>query len=494
MSSTGSSVGSDGTLQDVLNRQREDFFTEGAVTAATRRDRLYRLGKMLAENEGRIADAVIADFGDRSRDFTRFGDVAALFKLIRHARRNLKRWMRPKPRRLETGLRLLGARAWVRWEPKGVVGLISPWNYPVFLAMAPLIDVLAAGNRAMIKPSELTPATSDLMARLAGRFFDESELAVCVGGVEVGEAFSRLPFDHLVFTGGTGVGRLVMEAAAKNLVPVTLELGGKCPAIVGRTARINQAVENIVLGKLINSGQMCMGVDYAMVPEEWVEAFVETAERAIRSAYPTLANNPEYVSVINERHLARLVAMVQEARDRGARVVEVNPANEDLNQPSLNKLPPTIVVNPDAATRVMCEEIFGPILPVVGYHSIDDAIDQINLRPYPLALYHFGSDAHEVERVLARVPSGGVTLNGVILHGIVETLPFGGVGGSGTGKIHGIDGFRTFSNPRGVLKAPPVNIWGLLGARPPYGSRLKWSIRREFRGFLRRDDREVRDG
>ena len=464
------------SLHEILTRQRQAFLAEGQVTAATRRDRLDRLARLLRENEGRIADTVVADFGGRSRDFSRYGEVAALFKLLRHARKKLAAWMRPERRRLEFPLGLLGAGGWVRWEPKGVVGLISPWNYPFFLTVAPLIDVLAAGNRAMIKPSELTPATSDLLADLFGRFFDETELAVCVGGVEVGETFSRLPFDHLVFTGGATVGRKVMRAAAENLVPVTLELGGKCPSIVGRSARLAHAAENIVLGKLINSGQMCMGVDHAFVPAEQVQDFVAAAVGVVQSAYPSLATNPDYTSLISERHLSRLRDMIQEARDRGARVVEINPADEDLSDPALRKLAPTLIVDPDWTTRIMQEEIFGPVLPVLSYGLMDEVIEQINRGPRPLALYFFGNDVREMEHLLSHVPSGGVTVNGVILHAVMENLPFGGIGGSGMGKIHGIDGFRTFSHARGLFKAPRVNAWKLLGLRPPYGSRLRRMI------------------
>lgn len=482
MSATEHAVTTGGSLLKTLTLQRQAFVREGRVTARIRRDRLDRLARMLKEHEGVIADTVVSDFGGRSLDFTRYGEVASLLKLLRHARRNLEVWMRDERRRPEFPLGLFGASAWVRWEPKGVVGLIGPWNYPVFLTFAPLIDVLAAGNRAMVKPSELTPATSDLMADLIGRFFDDSELAVCVGGIELGRAFSRLPFDHLVFTGGTTVGRQVMAAAAENLVPVTLELGGKCPAIVGRSARFDHAVDNIVLGKLINSGQMCMGVDHVFVPEEDVDRFVQAAVRMVRSAYPSLAANQDYTAVISDRHLRRLRALIEEARDRGARVEEINPAGEDLSDGSLRKLPPTLIVNPDVSARVMQEEVFGPVLPVIGYGAIDEVVARANRLPLPLALYYFGTDPHELEAVLSRVPSGGVTVNGVILHAVSEDLPFGGIGGSGMGKIHGIDGFRTFSHGRAVFAAPRVSIWKLLGLRPPYGRRLRrliaWELHR----------------
>jgi coniferyl-aldehyde dehydrogenase len=424
---------------------------------------------------------VSSDFGCRQQDFSRYAEVASALKLIRYSRRHLRGWMRPERRPLEFPLGLLGARARVQWMPKGVVGIIGPWNYPVLLVVAPLVDVLAAGNRAMIKPSEITPRTAELLAELVGRYFDPAELAVCVGGPKVGEAFSSLPFDHLVFTGGSEVGRKVMRAAAKNLVPVTLELGGKSPAIIGRSARLESAAESVVLGKLINSGQMCTAVDYAFVPEEAIETFVSAAGESIRSMYSDLVVNGDFVSVINQRHHDRLREMVDEARRRGARVVEINPGSGDLSATGLRKLPPTLILDPGDELRVMREEIFGPVLPIKAYRSIDEVIEYVNGRDRPLALYYFGSDRSECEHVLGSTVSGGATLNETIAHTVMIDLPFGGIGASGMGAYHGRDGFREFSHGRAVMKAPLVSIWKLLGLRPPYGARLrrvlKWELR-----------------
>jgi coniferyl-aldehyde dehydrogenase len=465
----------------MLNLQRAAFRAEGVVSARTRVDRLDRLARMLRENEGRIAEVVESDFGCRHRDFSRYAEVASSLKMIRHARRSLRSGMRIERRRLEFPLGLLGAQGRVQWVPKGVVGVISPWNYPVYLAIAPLADVLAAGNRAMLKPSEHTPRTSELLAELIRDFFDPAELAVCPGGSEVGRAFSRLPFDHIVFTGGAEVGRLVMRAASENLVPVTLELGGKSPAIVGRSARLGRAAESVVLGKLINSGQMCTAVDYAFVPREQLDEFVAMAGDLIARMYPSLADNPDYASVISDRHFQRLLELVEEARRRGARVVEINPAGEDLSVNGLRKLAPTIILNPDDDLRVMVEEVFGPVLPIRAYGLIDEVIEYVNDHGRPLALYYFGRDRSERNRVLARTMPGGVTINEVIAHAVMENLPFGGVGSSGMGVYHGLDGFREFSHRRACMKAPRVSMWRLLGMRPPYGKQLrrilKWELR-----------------
>ncbi len=376
---------------------------------------------------------------------------------------------------------LLGGKGWVRWVPKGVVGLISPWNYPVFLVLAPLIDVLAAGNRAMIKPSENSPITSALLAELMAAAFDNTEIAVVQGGVAAAKAFAQMPFDHLVCTGSTEVGRAVMAAASENLVPVTLELGGKCPAILGRSARLAQAVEHIVLGKLINSGQMCMGVDFAWVPAERMDEFVAAVRTAVITLYPGLADNPDYASMINQDYLQRLLDMVAEARRDGARVVSLNTGDDDPLENDLRKLPPTLVVDPDDGLRLMREEIFGPVLPIKGYQSIDDVLAWHDANPAPLALYYFGTDRKEQARIVSKSRSGGVTVNGVIAHGVMAALPFGGVGESGMGVLHGRDGFRTFSHPRAILEAPRTNLFALMGLRPSYGKRLRWMIRKDLR-------------
>jgi coniferyl-aldehyde dehydrogenase len=346
-----------------------------------------------------------------------------------------------------------------------VVGIISPWNYPFQLAMMPLLAALAAGNRIMLKPSELTPRTAALMAELLGGLFSSNKVATVLGGAEIGAAFARLPFDHLLYTGSTAVGRLVMQAAAENLTPVTLELGGKSPCIIAEDARLNSAVESIVHGKLLNAGQTCIAPDYVLVPEAKREEFINLAGQAVRKLYPSLAANADYASIVNDRHYRRIAQYVQEAKAKGVRVVELNPAQETLDAAD-RKLPPTLVIDPGDELQVMRDEIFGPVLPVKTYRRLDDALDYINRQPRPLALYYFGADAKQRDQVLNRTISGGVAVNETLLHVAVEELPFGGVGASGIGAYHGEIGFQTFSHRRSVFLQSRLNGTWLL--RPPF--------------------------
>ena len=469
------------SMEALVVRQREAFLAELPVPVASRLSRIDRAIDVLIRNDDRIAEAVDSDFGCRPRAFSRFVEAAASVAGLKHARKRLERWMKPERRSLDFPLGLLGARARVEFVPKGVVGIISPWNFPFYLTFGPLTGAMAAGNRVMIKPSEHTPATSALMAELIGSAFDEDEVAVCEGGPEVGQAFSGLPLDHLLFTGGTAIGRHVMRAAAEHLVPVTLELGGKSPAVVGRSADLERAAQSIAVGKLMNAGQICIAPDYAFVPGERLEDFIAAAEKHIRAAYPNLRDNPEYTSVIDDRHFQRLQRAVDEARSAGAEVREINPAGEDLSDGAHRKLAPTVVIDPADSLVLMREEIFGPVLPIKGYRHIDDVIGYVNRGQRPLSLYYFGRDDEERKRVLERTISGGATLGEVMVHALMEGLPFGGVGASGFGAYHGIDGFRTFSHHRSVFKAPWLNMWKLLGLLPPYGKTLTRTIDKELK-------------
>ncbi len=469
------------SMKALLDRQRTAFLAELPVTPATRIDRINRAIDLLSSNEGKIADALSEDYGCRPRDLSRFTEAAACIGPLKFARKRVRQWMRPERRKLDFPFGSLGCRAHVEYVPKGVMGIISPWNFPVFLVFLPLSGALAAGNRAMIKPSELTPATAKLLEVLIGQTFDETEVAVCTGGPEVGQDFSALPFDHLLFTGGTSVGRRVMRAAADNLVPVTLELGGKSPVIVGRSTDIGRAALRVTMGKLLNAGQVCIAPDYAFVPAESVNDFVMAVEEQIRSMYPSLRDNAEYTSVVNHSHYARLREVVEEARGAGAEVREINPANEELTDDPLRKLAPTLVIEPDDKLKLMREEIFGPILPIKSYRSIEEVIAYINERPRPLCLYYFGDDAEERTRVLSRTTSGGVTVNDVLIHALIEQLPFGGIGSSGMGVYRGVDGFKSFSHPRAVFTSPRLNLWKLLGLQPPYGKALQRTLARELK-------------
>jgi coniferyl-aldehyde dehydrogenase len=378
-----------------------------------------------------------------------------------------------RPSRRATSPRILGwlgGKAELRWQPKGVVGLISPWNFPVNLTFAPLAGVLAAGNRVMIKPSEATPATSDLLKAMFESAFDEEEIAVVTGGPEVGRAFAGLAFDHLLFTGGTSIGRDVMRAAAENLVPVTLELGGKSPVIVGRSADLPVAAARIMNGKTFNAGQICLAPDYVLAPADRVDAFVEAAKASVNRMFPTIRDNPDYTAIVSDRHYGRLMGLLDDARAKGAKVVEINPAGEDLRQQPHRRIAPTLILDPTDDMKVMKEEIFGPLLPVKPYQAVDDAIAYVNAHARPLGLYYFGTDDTERERVLQHTISGGATVNDVLMHVAQEELPFGGIGPSGMGAYHGYDGFCEFSHRRSVYHQMKRDIGPLRMLRPPFGA------------------------
>ncbi|MBC9031294.1 coniferyl aldehyde dehydrogenase [Sphingomonas sp. JC676] len=465
-------------VRDILERQRAAFMAELPVSIDVRKDRLKRAIAMIAENADRFCDALSEDFGHRSREQSMITDIAASVGPLRHALKHVERWSRAERKPTMFPLGLLGARAWIEYQPKGVVGVIAPWNFPVNLVMGPLAGVLAAGNRAMVKTSEYTPVVAALFEELSAKYFAPEELAFVSGGPEVGKAFSELPFDHLLFTGATGIGRHILHAAADNLVPVTLELGGKSPVLVGRSADIARTTERVVMGKMMNAGQICLAPDYMLVPEEREEDVVAGLTAAATRMYPTLLDNPDYTAIINDRHHARLTEWIDDARAKGGDVIAVNPANEDFGASNSRKMPLHIVRNPTDDMKVMQEEIFGPILPVRSYRDVDAAIGEVNRRDRPLALYHFGSDAGERRRVMDRTISGGVTLNDVIFHVSQEELPFGGVGPSGMGAYHGEIGFKTFSHARAVFKQSRIDVAKLAGMKPPYGKATWATIRR----------------
>jgi coniferyl-aldehyde dehydrogenase len=448
---------------EILALQREAFLRAGAPSLAERKDDITRLRAALKQEAERIASVISADFGNRSRYETLLAEIWPVATSARETLKHLARWMKPKS--VGVGLELLPGRARILYQPIGVVGIISPWNYPLQLALMPLIAALAAGNGVMLKPSELTPRTSEFLADFLGRLFPEEKVATILGGPDVGAAFSALPFDHLFYTGSTEVGRRVMRAAAENLTPVTLELGGKSPCIVGRDAALPAAAESIATGKLLNAGQTCIAPDYILVPEDIRDSFVGLIHDAVTKLYPSLAANPDYTSIINGRHYGRIMRYIEEARQRGTRVVEINPAGEALS-PQERKIAPTLLLDPADDLAVMREEIFGPVLPVKSYRALDDAIDYVNARPRPLALYYFGRDKGDRDKVLERTTSGGASINETLMHVVVENLPFGGIGPSGMGAYHGEYGFQTFSHRKGVFLQSRYNATSLL--RPPY--------------------------
>src|ERR1700744_893428 len=395
-------------MRDVLARQKRANIKDGPPSAEKRIEWLDRAIAIVVGHKDAIAEALREDFGHRSVQATLFTDAAGAIGPLKHAKAHLKTWMKREKRKVSPAiLGLFGAKAYVDYQPKGVVGVISPWNFPVNLTFTPLAGIFAAGNRVMIKPSEFTPRTSELMARMFASAYDETEVAVFNGGPEVGAAFSNLAFDHLLFTGATSIAYHVQRAAAENLVPTTLELGGKSPVIIGKGADLSLTAKRVMMGKTLNAGQICLAPDYVMVPKDKAKDFVASADGAVKTMFPTLKDNPDYTSVVNQRHYDRLMGYVADARGKGAEIVELNPAKENFTQQPYHKIPPTIVLNPTDDMKIMQEEIFGPLLPVKTYETMDQAIGYVNDHARPLGLYYFGDDAKEQDRVLTRTTSGG---------------------------------------------------------------------------------------
>jgi len=468
-------------MNDVLGRQRAAFTAAMPEPLSVRRDRIDRAIALLIDHKDAFAKAVSADFGHRSTEQTLMTDIMPSVGALKHSKKHFEAWSRNEKRKPMFPLNLLGAKAEVVWQPKGVVGVIAPWNFPVGMVMVPMAGILAAGNRAMIKPSEFTERVAEVFAEVVPQYFAEEEMAVFTGGVEVGTAFSKLAFDHMIFTGATSVGKHIMRAAADNLVPVTLELGGKSPTFIGRSADKTKAGSRIAMGKMMNAGQICLAPDYLLVAKDQEGEVIESVKSGVAEMYPTLLANDDYTSVVNGRNFERLQGYLKDAQDKGAELIEVNPAGEDFKASNGNKMPLTIVRNVTDDMKVMQEEIFGPILPVMTYDSIDQAIDYVNAHDRPLGLYYFGSDKVEERHVLSRTISGGVTVNDVLFHNAMEDLPFGGVGPSGMGNYHGLDGFKTFSHGRAVYRQPGLDVGKLSGFKPPYGKTTQSTLARELK-------------
>ena len=441
---------------------------EPAPDYRQRMERLNLLLAMVRKNQQAILESLNADFGNRSKHESLMAEIFTSVSGIKHSRSKLKKWMTPRRRPVSWVFK--PGRARVQYQSLGVIGIIVPWNYPINLSLLPLEAALAAGNRVMIKPSEFTPNTSALLAKLVAETFNPEVVTVVQGGPEVAESFSRLPFDHLLFTGSTSVGHHVMRAASEHLTPVTLELGGKSPAIVHGDYPLEKAMRSIMVGKLLNAGQTCIAPDYLLVPNGAVDGARDIARKVVAKLYPTLENNLDYTAIINERHYERLRGLLRDSMEKGAMIEEINPAREQLS-PAGRKIAPTLIVNANDEMRVMSDEIFGPLLPIVAYDDLDQAIAYVNDRPRPLALYYFDNDKSRIERVLNETVSGGACINETLLHIAQEELPFGGIGPSGMGHYHGQDGFETFSKKKGVFFQSSINGSALL--HPPYGKRIE---------------------
>jgi coniferyl-aldehyde dehydrogenase len=440
----------------------------GPASAALRQDRLKRAAQLIVDNHDAIARAMDADFGHRSRYHSLVADVATTVKSLGYAADNLASWMQADP----IAPPAPGMQAWIEHQPLGVVGIIAPWNFPINLAFAPLAGVFAAGNAAMLKPSELTPRTSELLAELIAHYFAPTELTVVLGDASVGAAFSGLPFDHLVFTGSTTVGRHVMRAAADNLVPVTLELGGKSPVVIAADADPAVAAERVLTVKTFNAGQICLSPDYVLITAGQTEAFVSAARRFVAQVFPTIQTNPDYTSIVSQRHYARLVGLIDDALAKGARHISLAPAGEVDFDPATRKIAPVILLDVNPSMQVMQEEIFGPILPVMAIADEAAAIGWINDHARPLAAYYFGNDKARRQYFAAHTTSGALVINDVMSHASIEELPFGGVGAAGMGAYHGIHGFRRFSHAKPVVVQSEDGATGVR-LRAPYAGKLQ---------------------
>ena len=465
-------------LEALVELQRSKFRAEGEVTYATRLDRLKRLKALIVENKIEFAKTTKREFGGaRSYEFSLFSEFAGKVEGIDYSMKHLKEWMKPEKRKTNKPMNFLGGKSQVRHFPKGVVGIISPWNLPFGLTVAPLTSALAAGNRALLKPSEFVPETAALFADVVPKYFSEDEVAVVTGGAEISQRFAELPFDHLLFTGSTNIGAKVMQSASKNLVPVTLELGGKSPVIIGRSAKLDLAGTRLTFGKLLNGGQLCLSPDYVVVPNELEEQLIARVVQEAQSMYPNITENEDYAGVINERHFARLQNYIDDAVAKGAKLTIVG-ADKTRASEDNRRMPLHILQNVNEDMLVMHEEIFGPILPVMTYSDVAEVPDMIEPRRNPLAMYYFGKDKSEQEYLLSNVQSGGVCINDITLHYVQEDLPFGGVGASGMGAYHGPEGFKTLSHPRAIYSQTMIDVLPIIGARPPFGEKFRKNIRK----------------
>lgn len=459
-------------LARILQNQRRAFESEGPVALETRVDRIERCIALIVDHQDALCAAVNEDFGGRSQRVTRMSDLFTSVNTLKFVKKYIRKWMKPERRRAPFPMNLLGARADIYYQPKGVVGIMSPWNVPINVVFSPLADVLGAGNRAMIKPSEFNPKTVAVLSELFRQYFDETEIAVVSGGADVGSAFSSLPLDHIIFTGAGQVGKLVMRSAAQNLTPVTLELGGKSPVIVSQGAKLEEAAEKIIAGKAMNAGQVCISPDYCFVPEEKMEAFISHCQQTIANQYPTFMHNDDFVSLINDRNFDRVQGYLTDARAKNARVVTLAFEGEDWNDRARHRMPIHLVIDPSDDMKVMQEELFGPVLCVLPYSDLGEVIVNINRRPHPLAMYYFGHEQKEQEYLIANTTAGGMSINDIGVHFACDDMPFGGVGASGMGHFHGREGFKTFSHAKSVFRQGFLNLPKLSGSLPPYGDKV----------------------
>jgi len=455
-------------MQNLLDKQREACRLEPMPSAVQRIDGLKRLKTSLLKHKVAMTAALNDDFSCRCKDVTTIGELIPIVSAINYATAHIKKWMKTGKRHLP--LTMQPASAQIVYQPLGVVGIIVPWNYPVSMTLTPLITALSAGNRSIIKLSEFTPETNKVITAVLAEAFNEDQVAVVTGEADVGAAFSSLPFDHILFTGSTVVGKHVMRAAAENLTPVTLELGGKSPTIIDEKIPLADIMERIVFGKSFNAGQTCTAPDYILCPASRRDEVVEHYRRVFSHMYPGIKDNNDYTSIINQRQFDRLQSYLRDAEEKGANIIPVNPANEDMTH-GTRKIVPHLVLDASPGMKIMEEEIFGPILPIITYRDLDEAITYINDRPRPLALYLFSYDKAIQQRVLEQTHSGGVSINDTLMQSAVDSLPFGGIGDSGMGHYHGWEGFQAMSKAKSVFKKGRIN--GAKSVYAPYGTTIQ---------------------
>ena len=453
------------TMNIQLKTVRAAQRAEGYPSASIRKERLQRCIDLLVDHQDDLVNALNEDYGGRSPYLSKMSEIMQPISHLKHAIKHVQKWMKPEKRAVMFPMGLLGGKARIEYQPLGVVGIMSPWNFPMAMVFHPLANALAAGNRAMIKPSEFNPKTAVLLEELFKEYFSDDEIVVINGGPEIGSAFAGLDLDHIIFTGATSIGRMVMQAAAQNLTPVTLELGGKSPTIISKTTDVKQAAEKIISGKSMNSGQVCLSPDYVFVPEIGLEDFLSSAKQTFQEMFPTINGNGDYVAVINSRHYERITGYINEANQAGARVEILQ---DDIYTPEEQRIPVHVIINPDESLKVMQDEIFGPILILKTYQELSECIDYIADHQHPLGLYYFGDDKIEQQYVLENTQSGGVTINDVIMHISNIDLPFGGVGNSGMGNYQGWEGFKNFSHARSIYNQGWLNLPKLAGTNPPY--------------------------
>lgn len=458
-------------LQHIFDKQRSAFYSAPFPSLTYRLDLLNRLHQLLITHQDEFVAVISRDFGHRARYETLF-EIFSILEEIKYAKRHLKQWMKAKKHKVSIWYKFAYAK--IMPQPLGVVGIIAAWNGPLILTLAPLIGILAAGNRAMIKTSELAPLTGDVLKETLGKYFSDEEVAFVTGDSHVGKAFASLPFDHLLFTGSSKIARSVLNSTSQHLTPVTLELGGKSPVIIAKDANLKSAVKKIIIAKLFNAGQVCLAPDYIFLPQGFEKEFINIAKKMVKKYYPKIITNPDYTNIINMPHMERLQIYLDDAKANGAEIIPLTEHDESEIRVG-NKFMPVALLNTKPNMCIMQEEIFGPFLPIISYENITDVMGYINARPKPLGLYYFGWDKKEIDTLLAKTYSGGVSINAIALHFCQHNLPFGGVGASGMGHYHGEYGFNTFSKLKSIYYQHRLNFLPLF--YPPYGRMINFLIK-----------------